>query len=111
MSLAVVHAKYFPADVVMYGRWYAAQRDETLAEGYVEAVNATLELLARSPGIGTRCSFTRPSLADLRFFPVLKPFNRHVLFYRYSSTELVAFRAIHGMRDLQRRLLQPPNAH
>ena len=110
MSLEVVHAQYFPADLVKYSRWYASERDEALAESYVDAVNTTVELVARNPGIGKRCSYKQRALAELRYFPVLKPFNRHVLFYRFSSTVLTAFRAIHGMRDLQRRLVQPPNA-
>jgi plasmid stabilization system protein ParE len=110
MSLEVVRAQYFPADLVKYSRWYAAERDDALAEAYLDAVNATVELLARNPGIGKRCSFKQRALAELRFFPVLKPFNRHVLFYRFSSTVFVAFRAMHGMRDLQRRLIEPPDA-
>jgi len=47
----------------------------------------------------------------LRFYPVEKPFHRHLLYYRISGEELVAFRVVPGERDLPRRLLDPPGAN
>ena len=91
-------------------RWYFRQRDEALALDYARAVEATLEFLAEHPHLGTLCAYPEPQLAGLRFYLVEKPFNRHLIHYRISGEELVAFRVVPGARDLPRRLLDPPGA-
>ena len=86
------------------------QRDEALALDYARAVEATLEFLAEHPHLGTLCAYPEPQLAGLRLYPVEKPFNRHLIHYRISGEELVAFRVVPGARDRPRRLLDPPGA-
>src|SRR5947207_1538046 len=71
---------------------------------------ATLELLAQHPELGTLCDYAEPQLAGLRFYLVEKPFDQHLIYYRISGGELVAFRVVPGARDLPRRLLDPPGA-
>jgi len=110
MSLRVVFTDDFPADVATQARWYARQRDEDLALDYAQAVEATLELLAEHPQLGSPCHYPEPQLAGLRFYPVTKPFHRHLIYYRTSNEELAAFRVVPGARDLPRRLLDPPGA-
>jgi len=110
MSLHVVYTDDFPADVSRQALWYARQRDDALALDYAHAVEATLEFLAGHPHAGTRCGYSEPQLSDLRFYLVEKPFDRHLIYYRISSEELVAFRVVPGARDLPRRLLDPPGA-
>ncbi len=110
MSLRVVYTDDFPDDVAAQARWYARQRDESLALDYAEAVEATLEFLAQHPELGTPCNYTEPQLAGLRFYLVKKPFDRHLIYYRISGSELAAFRVVPGVRDLPRRLLDPPGA-
>ena len=110
MSLRVVYTDDFPADVAAQARWYFRQRDEVLALDYARAVEATLEFLSQHPHLGTLCAYPEPQLAGLRFYLVEKPFNRHLIHYRISSEELVAFRVVPGARDLPRRLLDPPGA-
>ena len=110
MSLRVVYTDDFPADVAAQARWYFRQRDEALALDYARAVEATLEFLAEHPHLGTLCAYPEPQLAGLRFYLVEKPFNRHLIHYRISGEELVAFRVVPGARDLPRRLLDPPEA-
>ena len=79
MSLRVVYTDDFPADVAEQARWYARQRDEALALDYAHAVEATLEFLAQHPHLGSPCRYAEPQLADLRFYLVEKPFNRHLI--------------------------------
>ena len=110
MSLRVVYTDDFPADVAAQARWYFRQRDEALALEYARAVEATLEFLAEHPHLGTLCAYPEPQLAGLRFYLVEKPFHRHLIHYRISGEELVAFRVVPGARDLPRRLLDPPEA-
>jgi plasmid stabilization system protein ParE len=110
VSLRVVYTDDFPADVAEQARWYARQRDEALALDYARAVEATLEFLAQNPQLGSLCHYREPKLADLRFYLVEKPFDRHLIYYRISGEQLVAFRVVPGARDLPRRLLDPPGA-
>jgi len=110
MSLRVVYTDDFPADVALQARWYARRRDEALALDYARAVEATLEFLADHPHLGPLCRYPEPGLAGLRFYPVERPFHRHLIYYRHSKEELVAFRVVPGERDLPRRLLDPPGA-
>ena len=110
MSLRVVYTDDFPADVAEQARWYARQRDKALALDYACAVEATLEFLAHHPQLGSLCHYPEPQLADLRFYLVEKPFDRHLIYYRISGGELVALRVVPGARDLPRRLLDPPGA-
>ncbi len=79
-----------------------------MALDYAHAVEATLEFLAQHPHLGSPCHYPEPQLADLRFRLVEKPFERHLIYYRISGEELVAFRVVPGARDLPRRLLDPP---
>ncbi len=51
-----------------------------------------------------------PKLAGIRFFLVRKPFDKHLIFYRVCGDTLDIVRIVHGMRDLPRRLLDPPGA-
>ena len=37
-------------------------------------------------------------------------FDRHLIYYRVSGEELIAFRVVPGARDLPRRLLDVPGA-
>ena len=110
MSLRVVYTDDFPVDVAVQARWYARQRDEALAFDYARAVESTLEFLAENSGLGGFCNYPEPQLADLRSYLVEKPFDRHLIYYRISAGELVAFRVVPGARDLPRRLLEPPGA-
>ena len=105
MSLRVVYTDDFPFDVAKQSLWYVRQRDEVLSLDYARAVEATLRFLAKHPRVGTLCRYSEPQLADLRFYLVEKPFQRHLIYYRISGEELVAFRVVPGERDLPRHLL------
>jgi len=76
----------------------------------LEAVEATCRLLGQHPLLGPQGGFTHPRLHDWRFGVVFRPFNRHVLFYEEADNEVDVRRAMHGHRDLPRRLLEPPGA-
>lgn len=65
--------------------------------------------LAAMPGIGRAARFSVPVLRDLPLYPVERPFERHLIFYHHDSATLYVERAVHGARDLPRRLTQPPD--
>jgi plasmid stabilization system protein ParE len=77
-----------------------------IAGHYLDAVEATCRLLGQHPQLGPRGGFNHPRLRDWRFFVVFRPFNKHVLFYETAGDDVIMRRAMHGHRNLPRRLLE-----
>jgi plasmid stabilization system protein ParE len=100
----------FIADVEQQVEWYAVNAGWEVADRYLAAVEATCNLLSEYPLLGARGTFTHQRLRDWRFIVVLRPFNKHVLFYEVIGGEAMMRRAMHGQRDLPHRLLEPPGA-
>ena len=72
--------------------------------------STTVRLLASHPRIGKETDYMHPKLAGIRLFLVPKPFDKHLIFYRVCGDTLDIVRIVHGLRDLPRRLLDPPGA-
>ena len=100
----------FLADVERQFEWYAIHGGWDVAERYLAAVEATCQLLGQHSQLGPRGGFIHPRLRDWRSFIVFRPFQKHVVFYEVSGDDVVMRRAMHGHRDLPRRLLEPPSA-
>ncbi len=100
----------FIADIERQFEWYAINAGWEVADRYLVAVEATCRLLGQHPHVGPGGGFTLPRLRKWRFFLVSRPFNKHALFYEVRDDELVLRRAMHGRRDLPRRLLEPHGA-
>ena len=101
-------APYFIADFEIQYEWYFSEVGEDTAEGYLNAVNDTLQFLRQNPALGRERRFRNPRLKGMRSFRASPPFNQHAIFYRFDASALFAERVIHGARDLPRRLLQSP---
>ena len=99
----------FVADVERQFEWYVAKAGWEVADRYLDAVQASCSLLGQHPLLGPRAGFHHPLLREWRFFIVFRPFNKHVLFYQVVSEEVLLRRALHGHRDLPRRLLEAPD--
>ncbi len=97
----------FIADIERQFEWYSLNANWEIADRYLEAIEATTQLLGRHPQLGPRGGFKHPRLRDWRFFVVFRPFNKHILFYEIASGDVLMRRAMHGHRDLPRRLLEP----
>jgi plasmid stabilization system protein ParE len=110
MSLRIGRSDWFIADLEHYAAWYQKEANWELAERYLRAVNATLARLAEMPGLGRQTRFSNPILRDLRCFPVERPFEKHLIFYRHEESMLYIERTVHGARHLPRRLMQPSAA-
>lgn len=108
--MSVLKTDVFLADVERQFEWYAVNATREIAEHYLAAVEATCRLLGQHPFLGPRGGFTHPHLRDWRFFLVFRPFKTHILFYEVTGSDAVMRRAMHGHRDLPRRLLEPPGA-
>jgi plasmid stabilization system protein ParE len=98
----------FIADVERQFEWYTRKAGWDVADRYLEAVEATCNLLARYPQLGLLARLSDPRLHNWRFFVVFRPFQKHVLFYEARENEIVMRRVMHGHRDLPRRLLENP---
>lgn len=96
----------FMADIARQYRWYILNASEDVANRYSDAIETTGILLGHQPQIGPVCVFRDVRLRDWRSFLVVRPFHKHVLFYEIIGSELILRRALHGHRDLPRRLLQ-----
>lgn len=108
MSLRVQRSEWFLGDLEHYAAWYDREAGWDIAGRYLKAVAATLARLAEWPTLGHGTDFDALELRELRCLTVEKPFQKHLIFYRFNSTTLCAERAVHGARDLPRRLLQSP---
>lgn len=100
----------FIADVERQFEWYAVNADWDIAELYLAAVEATCHLLAQHPLLGPVAGLSHPRLRDWRFIVVSRPFQKHILFYEIAGDHVLLRRAMHGQRDLPRRLIEPPEA-
>jgi len=99
----------FIADVDRQFEWYVLNADWETADRYLATVEATCALLGKHPFLGPRLKSKHPRLQDWRFFVLFRPFNKHIVFYELVADELVMRRSMHGNRDLQRRLTEPPS--
>ena len=108
MSLVIARSDDFWTDLLRQVDWYRDSAAPEVAERYTDAVQVTLEELANAPGIGRPRFMDWPELAGIRSWRVQRPYNRHLIFYRFDEEKLFAERIIHGARDLSRRLLHSP---
>jgi plasmid stabilization system protein ParE len=98
----------FIADVDRQFDWYREKGGWALADRYLRAVEASCTFLAKHPFIGPAFRTKQPRLQGWRFLLVLRPFNKHLLFYEVAGDDLIMRRAMHGSRNLKKRLLEPP---
>ena len=110
MSRRVQRSEWFIGDLEHYAAWYDRAAGWEIAERYLQAVAATLVRLAEVPTLGNGTSFDALELSGLRCRHVERPFHKHLIFYRCRETILSSERAVHGARDLPRRLLQTPGS-
>jgi plasmid stabilization system protein ParE len=96
----------FVADVERQYEWYVVNADWEVADRYLDSVEAACQLLSQQPHVGPLGRFAHPKLRTWRIFLVLRPFRMHILFYEIVAGEVVLRRAMHGHRNLPRRLLE-----
>ena len=108
--MSLLKSEDFIADLDRQFEWYAANASPEIADRYLDAVEATCLLLEQHSLLGPPGRFTHPRLKEWRFMVVFRPFQKHVLFYEIKGADVVMRRAMHGHRDLPRRLVEPPPA-
>src|SRR5438093_5570543 len=110
MSLRLQKADAFLEDFTLQALWYVREAGHDVARRFQKAVDSSLRLLCEQPGLGRLRCFHHPKLRSLRSFPVERPFQRFLIFYRAGGVTLQAVRLMDGARDLHRRLAEPPGS-
>jgi len=110
MKLPLHRSDDFNRDFELQYQWFLENAGEAVAGRYLDAVLATLRLLATQPGLGRLRKFRHPTLQGIRSFRLASPFEAHLLFYRHNSAGLFAERLMHGARNLPKRLAEPPGS-
>ena len=108
--MSLLKSDDFIANVERQFEWYAINAGWNVADRYLLAVETTARLLEQHPQLGPRGGFNHPRLREWRFFVVFRPFQKHVLFYEVVGDDVVLRRAMHGHRDLPKRLVEPPDS-
>jgi len=104
--MSLLRSDDFISDIERQFEWYMNHAGSEVADGYLAAVEATCNLLGQYPHLGPLGGFAHRRLRSWRFFLVFRPFRKHVLFYETVDGGVVMRRAMHGSRDLRRRLLE-----
>jgi hypothetical protein len=73
-------------------------------------VEATANGLSNNPQRGRRPYPNDPDLTAIHSVLLQRPFDKHILYYRFDAETLFLERLIHGARDLPRRLRESPFA-
>jgi toxin ParE1/3/4 len=80
------------------------QRDNVhVAIRFLEQADATCDILAAMPNMGTSYQTEDPRLVGLRFFRI-SGFEKHLIYYRPIERGIEVLRVLHGARDIPRVL-------
>lgn len=109
-GLTIQRTEEASLDIRLQSDWYDVHAGADISERYLMSLIETLKDLAVQPDLGRVRKFRNQRLARLRSFPIQGSFHKHLIFYRIEDDTLVVFRVLQGMRDLPRRLLEPPGS-
>jgi len=80
---------------------YISQENLGAAGRYVEAVSASLDHIARMPGMGTTREYRSPRLTGLRMIPI-HGFGNFLVFHLVTPRTVDIVRVLHGARDIRK---------
>ena len=95
-------------DLTNQYRWYLDNATPAVAERFLAAFDETLSQLSHLPTLGRPRRFRSPELRGIRSLRLSQGFEALLVFYRSSDTGISIERVMHGARDLERRLIEPP---
>jgi hypothetical protein len=99
-------AERFDIDIQRQFRWYLLETGLDPVDGlalgtrFIDAVEATLDMLRANPGLGRRRFVAFPDLVGMRSWRVRNPFKRFLVFYRVQGDNLFAERLLEAHRRL-----------
>ena len=104
--MSVQKSDAFISDVEHQFEWYVVEAGWEVAHRYLDAVEAASRLLEQHPLLGPLTGYSHPRLRNWRSLVVSRPFQKHLLFYESDGRCVILRRALHGHRDLPRRLIK-----
>ena len=108
MSRRVAYSPWFDADFHLRIARYAEQGGPKVAQQFTSAVEATVRRVTDNPGCGRRPYPKDPDLAQLHCVFIKRPFQKHLLYFRFDDETLTLERLLHGAQDRPRSLREPP---
>ena len=80
---------------------YIAKDSEKAAEGLIDAASSTFNAVAKAPLSYRLYQRNHPKLEGIRQRPLIRPYNKYLVFYRVLGNEVVQIlRVVHSARDL-----------
>lgn len=70
-----------------------------IAERFVDAVQKSFEQLAKMPELGSEVPVRRVLLSGMRCWPMKKPFQKYVIYYRMTADSIDIIHLLHSARD------------
>ena len=110
MILQIKPSDHAKEDIAIQMSWYERQAGEIVAARHEQALRCSFQTLAENPNAGRPRRFRAVELAELKSFAAASPFDKHLIFYRADDSGLMVERVVHGVRDLARRLREPPGS-
>ena len=77
---------------------YLEERNPTAARRFVQAIDATIEMLCHNPNLGER--LRSDPTGQIRY-RTISGFRNYLIFYRRVDTVLEIVRILHGARDYE----------
>ena len=96
------------ADLTNQYRWYLDNASADVAERFLATFDATMRRLVSMPTIGRLRRFRSPELQGIHSIMLSGGFSAHLVFYRVIGEMVSIERVMHGARDLEKRLTEPP---
>jgi toxin ParE1/3/4 len=100
MSYSLVKLPSAERDLIGCYAYLGEHASIATADRFLKAVETTLGLIAKSPGIGTPYPTSNPKLAKLRALRVSK-FKRYLLFYLVHDDQIELVRVLYGARNIR----------
>jgi toxin ParE1/3/4 len=93
-------------DLIAQWVWYAENASIEVADRFLRAADATLDLLSTQPESGASVLVRKPELQGIRRFPISDGFEKMLLFYFPLQDGVDLVRVVHGSRDLERLFVE-----
>jgi toxin ParE1/3/4 len=106
MSLHAVFTRQSEEDLYLVTRFIAESSPDSAARLTTNFLRS-VERLVHHPRIGRVAETPASSADELRWLPI-DGFPNHLIFYRVAQDQLIVVRIIHGARELESILLDPP---
>ena len=91
-------------DQLAQALYYDIEADEELGERFLERCGRTFATLTQFPESGAPVRSAHPALKGVRFAPV-RGFDKILVFYRFTESQVEILRVLHGARDVEAAIL------